>query len=145
MRIYCRGVEIVFLLRIHPALPFFVRAVDGPQLAWERSAHIPLSGRYHPRSSRSSEPFCTPRGAARPFVRRALAGYSCIFLSCLYSVAITTINRATPYRNPTNNVNWNIANDNCNVLIIFNLLYYYFNLIPTSAIIRLYSSGDSSP
>ena len=87
MRIYCRGVEIVFALRIFIALPFFVRAVDGPQLAWERSAHIPLSGRYHPLSSRSLRPFCTTRKAARLFVR---ARYSCIFLSCAYSSVTTS-------------------------------------------------------
>ena len=146
MRIYCRGVEIVFLLRIHIALPLFVRAVDGPQLAWEQSAIKPLSGRYHPRSSRSSEPFCTARSAARLFVRRAFAIYLCIFSLCLYSVIIITIAFAAQYINVMNNVNCNAVN---NVWYIFILLLiyivYYYNLIPTWFNIRLYSAGDSSP
>ena len=120
MRIYCRGVEIVFVLRIYIALPFFVRAVDGPQLAWEHSAHIPLSGRYHPLSSRSLRPFCTTRRAAYFFVR---AHYSCIFLSCAYSVAIITNARTIQYMNATNNVIWDTIAITCNTVILSDLLF----------------------
>ncbi len=120
MRIYCRRVEIVFSLRIHRVSPFFVRPIDGPQLAWEQSAIKPLSGRYHPRSSRSSEPFCTAHSAARPFVRRAFAIYLCIFSLCLYSVMIITIAFAAQYMNVMNNVNCNATNDVWNRFMCFN-------------------------
>ena len=132
MRIYARCVEIVLLLRIHIAMHFFVRAVDGPQLAWEHSAHIPLADRYHMRSSRPSEPFCTTRGAAHLFVHRAPAIYSCIFLSCLYSVAIITMALTAQYMNATNNVIWNAIMATCNVFILSDYYYYCdYNLIPT--------------
>ena len=72
MCIYCRCVEIVFLLKIHIVQKFFCMPVDGPQLAWERSALIPLSIRYHPRATRHRlkdarfflprASFCTIRG-----------------------------------------------------------------------------------
>ena len=75
MRIYCRGVEIVFSLRICIAMRLFVRAVDGPQLAWEQSAIKPLSGRYRPLSSTTLHLFCTTRNAI----------YSCIFFCPSYS------------------------------------------------------------
>ena len=70
MRIYCRGVEIVFSLRIYIALPLFVRAVDGPQLAWEQSAIIPRAPRYRPLSSTTLHPFCTCVNHAYFFVHR---------------------------------------------------------------------------
>jgi hypothetical protein len=118
MRIYCRGVEIVFVLRISIALPFFVRAVDGPQLAWECSAHIPLSGRYHPLSSRSLRPFCTTRDAARLFVR---AHYSCMFLSCAYS-SVTT----SPILYPAmNTINTNVTCNTTSIIAIMCLIFIY--------------------
>ena len=75
MRIYCRGVKIVFAVKVHIATHFFVRAVDGPRLAWEQSAIKPLSGRYRPRASTTLHPFCTTRDAI----------YSCIFFCPSYS------------------------------------------------------------
>jgi len=46
MSIYCRGVEIVYLLRIHVFFVHRPRPIDVPQLAWEQSAIKPLSDRY---------------------------------------------------------------------------------------------------
>jgi len=128
MRIYCRGVKIVFAVKIPIVLPLFVRAVDGPQLAWEQSAIKPLSVRYHPRSSRSSEPFCTARSAARLFVQRAFAIYLCIFSLCLYSVMIITIAFAAQYMNVMNNVNCNATNDVWNRFMCFNFNYLFIYL-----------------
>ena len=115
MRIYCRGVKIVFALRIYIALPFFVRAVDGPQLAWEQSAIIPRAGRYRPLSSATSRPFCTTRDAAHLFVR---ARYSCMFLSSAYSVMITSITLYSPM---------NITVNSITCIIIW--IYYRYRLI----------------
>ena len=101
MRIYYRGVEIVFALKIYIAFYFFVRAVDGPQLAWEQSAIIPRAPRYRPLSSATSQSFCTTRGAAQVFVR---ARYSCMFLSCAYSLMITSITLYIPINITVNSI-----------------------------------------
>ena len=118
MRIYCRGVEIVFALRIYIALPFFVRAVDGPQLAWEQSAIIPRAPRYRPLSSATSRPFCTTRGAAQIFVR---AHYSCMFLSCAYSSLITS---AVLYP-AMNTINTNATCNTTSIIAIMCLIFIY--------------------
>jgi len=52
MRIYCRGVKIVFLLNIYIFFLYRPRPIDGPQLAWEQIAIKPLSGRYQTIASR---------------------------------------------------------------------------------------------
>lgn len=115
MRIYCRGVKIVFAVKIPIVLPFFVRPIDGPQLAWEQSAIIPRADRYRPLSSATSRPFCTTRSAARLFVR---ARYSCMFLSSAYSVMITSITLYSPM---------NITVNSITCIIIW--IYYRYKLI----------------
>jgi len=66
MRIYCRWVKIVFVLRIHIVLPFFCHPVDGPQLAWEQATIRPPSVRYQTLAPRAR------RKDARLFLPRAL-------------------------------------------------------------------------
>lgn len=52
--VHCGGIygysvlvwEMWVRLRIRPIRPGYTRPVDGPQLAWDRGAIIPLSARY---------------------------------------------------------------------------------------------------
>ena len=135
MRIYCRGVEIVFSLRIYIVSPFFVRAVDGPQLAWEQSAIIPRAPRYRPLSSTTLHPFCTTRGAI----------YSCIFFCPSYSSthtcmafiasAIIVIISAT---RTINNATVILSEFNC---VIFSVIIFRFKLTVTVYIL-LYRYHD---
>ena len=103
MRIYCRWVKIVFVLRIHIATKFFCHPVDGPQLAWEQSAIRPPSVRYQPISPRAR------RKDARFFLPRALfctirdSGYysiphsiSCLLLYHSHTSWISSLFRLSP-------------------------------------------------
>ena len=118
MRIYCRGVEIVFSLRIPIAAYFFVRAVDGPQLAWEHSAHTPLSGRYRPLSSTKNQLSPAFLYTREIFVR---ARYSCMFLSCAYS-SVTT----SPILYPAmNTINTNVTCNTTSIIAIMCLIFIY--------------------